>query len=237
MSRHILVLPLCALVIACAYQSPPRVEPLADLVGNAKVVDSPMRTVTEAKTKSLAVIVSTSTATQIKHREDMDAKYLEGYVKSWEPKSYGAVKSLQDSVGPHKLIDTLVAELRSRFKSVSVVADLAEFKEGGSDVAAVVDVGMEYKANSDIAKNSAEYTTDVSLLLFDKQVRKIGIANGKATEYGERSNANDFVKGLFLVFPDPKPEEMMRPLVEAERKSRVSAFRQLNTSLDQLVKK
>lgn len=237
MLRHILVLPLCALLLACAYQSPPRTDPLADLVGSVKIVDSPTRVITDAKTKSLALIVSTSSETQIKHREEMDTKYMEGYVKVYEPRSYNAVKSLQDSVGPRKLIETVVSELRQRFKSVIVVSDLAAFKEHNQDVAAVVDVGMEYKAKSDIAKNSAEYTTDVSLVLFDKQVRKIGIASGKATEFGERDNTGEMVKALLLVFPDPTPDEMIRPLVEAERKSRTSAFRLLNTSLDQFIHK
>lgn len=237
MLRHIFVLPLCVLLAACAAQSPPRIDPLADLVGSAKIADSPMRVVTDAKKKSLALIVSTSAEKQIKHREELNNKYLEGYVKTWEPRSYNIVKSLQDSVGPRKLINTVVSELRQRFKSVTVVADLAVFKERSHDVAAVVDVGMEYNAKSDIAKNSAEYTTDVSLILFDKQVRKIGIASGKATEFGERSNAGDIVKALFLVFPDPTPEEMIRPLVEAERKSRTSAFGRLSISLDQLIQK
>jgi len=87
-----------------------------------------------------------------------------------------------------------------------------------------------------LSKNSAEYTTDVSLFIFDKQVRKIGTANGKATEYGERSNVGDMAKAFLLVLPDPTPDEIMRPLVEAERKSRVSAFGLLNASLDQLIK-
>ena len=237
MLRRIFVLPLCVLLAACAAQSPPRTDPLADLVGSAKVADSPMRVVTDAKKKSLALIVSTSAETQIKHREEMDKKYLEGYVRTWESKSYNIIKSLQDSVGPRKLIDTVVAELRQRFKSVTVVADLAEFKERSHDVAVVVDVGMEYNVKSDIAKSSAEYTTDVSLVLFDRQVRKIGIASGKATEFGERDHTGDMVKALFLVFPDPTPEEMIRPLVEAEKKSRTSAFGRLSTSLDQLVQK
>ena len=70
-------------------------------------------------------------------------------------------------------------------------------------------------------------------MIYIKQVRKIGIASGKATELGER----DHTGALFLVFPDPTPEEMIRPLVEAEKKSRTSAFGQLSTSLDQLVRK
>ena len=98
-----------------------------------------------------------------------------------------------------------------------MVAHLAELREHSEDVAAVVDVGMEYNANSGLSKTSGEYTTDISLILFDKQVRKIGVPAGKTTERGERDNAEDNVK--------------------AEKKSRASAFRMLNTSLDRLVQK
>ena len=235
MFRRIFILSLCALLAACAAQSPPRTDPLADLVGKTKIADSPTRVIADAKSKSLALIVSTSAETQIKHREEMNTKYLEGYVRTFESQSYNAVKSLQDSVGPRKLVDTIVSELRQRFKNVTVVADLAEFNERNQDVAAVVDVGMEYNSKSDFAANSGDFTTDVSLFMFDKQVRKIGIATGKATESWRRSNAEDIAKGLLLVFPDTRPEEHIRPAVEAERKSRTSAFRMLNTSLDRLV--
>lgn len=231
MSR-LLAASFALLLAACAVHSPPRTDPLADLVGNAKIVDSPMRVVADAKSKSLALIVSTSSETQIKHREEEDKKYLEGYIKSYKPGSYPAVKAQNDSVSPRKLIETVVIDLRPRFKSVTVVADLAEFRERNLDVAAVVDVGMEYNVGSSIAKNSGEYTTDVSLIMFDKQIRKIGVANGKATEYGERSNFGDIV-GM----SSPPPEEVMRPLVEAEIKSRANAFTRLNASLDQLVQK
>lgn len=237
MIERILMMLLCLLVSACATQSPPRTDPLADLVGGAKIADSPTRTITDAKSKSLALIVSTSSEMQIKHREEIDNRYLEGYIKSFESRSYGTVKSMYESVSPRKLVDAVVAELRQRFKSVSVVGDLAEFRDGNHDVAAVVDLGMEYKANSNLAKNSAEYTTDISLYLFDRQIRKIGVAGGKATEYGERDNSGDFARGLLLVLPDPKPEDIVRPLVEAERKSRVSAFKMLGASLDRIVQK
>lgn len=189
MLRYIHVLSLCVLLAACAAQSPPRTDPLADLVGNAKITDSPTRVITDAKTKSLALIVSTSAETQIKHRENSDKQYLEGYVKTWESKSYNAVKTLQDSVSPRKLVETVVSELRQRFKNVTVVADLAEFKERSHDVAAVVDVGMGYNAN------------------------------GKATEYGERSNVGDIAKAFLLELPDHTPDEMMRPLVKAEKRA------------------
>lgn len=236
MLRHIFVLLFCVLLAACASQSPPRTDPLADLVGNSKIVDSPMRLVTNAKTKSLALIVSTSSETQMKHRENFDKQFLDGYVKSWKPESYSAVKALQVSVSPRKLVETTVSELRQRFKSVTVVADLAEFKERNFDVAAVVDVGIEHKISSNPSKTAGEYTTDISLIMFDRQIRKIGVVSGKASEYGERSNAEDVIKGFSLVSRDPTPDEQIRPLVEAEKKSRVSAFGLLNASLDQLVK-
>lgn len=237
MIRYLVVLIVSALLASCAFQSPPRTDPLADLVGGARIADSPTRAITDAKSKSLALIVSTSSETQIKHREEIDSRYLEGYIKSWEPRSYGTVKSMYESVSPRKLIDTVVAELRQRFGNVSVVGDLAEFKEGNHDVAAVVDVGMEYKANSNLAKNSAEYTTDVNLYLFDRQIRKIGVAGGKATEYGERDNS-DAAKYLLNPFlASTPPQEIVRPLVEAERKSRISAFKLLGASLDQIVQK
>lgn len=237
MMRRIFTLGFCALLGACTFQSPPRTDPLADLVGGARIADSPNRTIPEAKSKSLALIVSTSSEAQIKHREEIDNRYLEGYIKSFESRSYGTVKSMYESVSPRKLIDTVVAELRQRFKSVSVVGDLAEFRDGNHDVAAVVDLGMEYKANSNLAKNSAEYTTDVSVYLFDRQIRKIGVAGGKATEYGERDNSGDAKYLLNPFLASPPPEEIVRPMVEAERKSRVSAFRMLGASLDQIVQK
>jgi len=237
MFRHILVLPLCVLLFACAYQSPPRTDPLADLVGNVKIINSPTRVITDSKSKSLALIVSTSAEMQIKHREEMDAKYLEGFIKVYFPGSHGAVKSLQDSVGPRKLIDTVVSELLPRFKSVTVVSDLAEFKALDYDVAAVVDIGMEENWSSNIVKESNEFTTDISLIMFDKHVRKIGIANGKATESGEYITVGASLQALSGVGLDRDHEEKrMAPMVEAERKSRVSAFNLLNTSLDRLVK-
>lgn len=238
MLRHILVLPLCILLVACAYQSPPRTDPLADLVGSVKIVDSPTRVITDAKKKSLALIVSTSTETQIKQRKEIDEKHLEGYIKIFSPGSYGAVKSLQDSVGPRKLIDTVVSELLPRFKSVTVVSDLAEFKALGYDVAAVVDIGMEENFSSNIFKESNEFTTDISLIMFDKHVQKIGIANGKATESGEYISVGASLQALSGVGLDRDHEEKrMVPMVEAERKSRTSAFRLLNTSLDQFIQK
>lgn len=221
---------------ACTYQTPPRTDPLADLLGGAKVADAPNRTISDAKSKRLALIVSTSSETQIKSREDADKQYLEGYIKSWEPRSYGPVKAQQDSVGPRKLIDGVVAELRSRFQSVTVVSDLAAFREQGLDVAAVVDIGMEAKGSSTPAANIAEYTTDVTLIFFDPQIRKIGTASGKATERGERSNAGDMGRALLLFLPDPKPEEVMEPLIRAEQKSRASAFQLLRASLSEIVK-
>lgn len=237
MLRLLVVSILCVFVSACTFQSPPRTDPLADLVGGAKVIDAPFRTIIDSKTKSLALIVSTSSETQIRHREEIDSKYLEGYIKVHEPRSYNTVKSMYESVGPRKLIDSVVSELRQRFKTVSVVNDLVEFRDGAYDVAAVVDIGMEYKANSNLAKNSAEYTTDIGLHLFDRQIRRIGLASGKATEYGERDNSGD---AKYLVNPflaSPPPEDYVRPLVEAERKSRGSAFRLLGASLDQIVQK
>ena len=237
MSNRILVVLMSTLLAACAFQSPPRTDPLADLVGKAKIVDSPARTVTEGKTKTLALIVSTSAETQIKHREETDTKYLDGYIKSYQSGSYNTIKSMQQSVGPRKLIDTVVSELRQRFKTVTVVADLAEFRERNQDVAAVVDVGMEYSTSSGISSVSGAYTTDVSIIFFDRQIRKIGIASGKATESTERSNADENIKAFFLVFADTPPEEQYKPFMNAEQKSRTSAFKLLNTSLDHLVPK
>lgn len=236
MLQRIVVLTICALLAACASQSPPRTDPLADLMGNTRLVDSPVRVVDAAKTKSLAVIVSTSAETQIKHRLELDQKYLDGYIKVWRPGSYNAVRSQQESVGPRRLIDSVVAELRERFKSVTVVADLAEFQDRKHDVAAVVDVGMEYKAETGMAKISGEYTTDVTLILFDPQIRKIAVVKGAATENGEHDNTQENVKALLLVFPRQRPEDFLRPMIEAEKKSRVSALRRLNASLDQSVK-
>lgn len=237
MIQRILVLALCLLTPACVMHSPPRTDPLADLVGGAKIPDSPTRTITESKSKSLALIVSTSSETQIKHREEMDNRYLVGYIQTFKPASYNNVKAMYDSVSPRKLIDTVVAELRQRFKTVSVVGDLAEFKDGKHDAAAVVDVGMEYKANSGPTGNSAVYTTDISLHLFDREIRKIGIASGKATENGEYDGSADFAKAFVLVVPHTKDEDVLRPMVEAERKSRISAFKLLSASLDQIVQK
>lgn len=236
MFRHFLILMLSIVLAACAYKSPPRTDPMADLVGNFKVVDSPTRVITEAKTKSIAIIVSTSAETQIKHREEMDKKYLEGYVKVFESGSYNAVKLQQESVGPRILVDTVVAALQQRFKSVSVVADLADFKGSGKDVAAIVDVGMEYDAKTELSKSSAVYTTEVSLIFIDRQIRKIGVVTGRATESWSRSNVGDL---KYLVNPflsSPPPDEFIRPLIEAEKKSRTSAFRLLSSSLDNAVK-
>ena len=168
------------------------------------------RSVTQAQAKALALIVSTSAETQMKHREEMDTKYREGYVKTFKSGSYNTIKSMQDSVGPRKLIDTVVTELRQRFMSVTVVADLAEFRERSEEVAVVVDVGMEYNISSGLSKTSSEYTTDISLIMFDRQIRKIGVAAGRATERGERDNAEDNLKAFLLVFPDTPPEEQIR---------------------------
>lgn len=222
MLRHIQILSLCILLAACTAQSPPRTDPLADLIGNAKIADSPTRVITDAKVKSLALIVSTSSETQIKTLEYWNGRILD-YVKTFQSENYNAVKAQQDSVSPRKLIGTVVSELRPRFKNVVVVADLAEFKESNHDVAAVVDVGMESDNSSSPARISAKYTTDVSLILIDRQIRKIGIASGKAIEFGENSG---MISNL---------AEQRLPLVEAEKKSRVSAFRLLNASLDTLV--
>lgn len=233
--RCLVVIAFCTFLAACSYQTPPRTDPLADLLGGAKVADSPNRTITESKKKRLALIVSTSSETQIKAREESDTKYLEGYVKTWESRSYGPVKALQDSVSPRKLVEGVVAELRSRFQTVTVVSDLAAFRDQGLDVAAVVDIGMEAKASSSLAANTGEYTTDVTLIFFDPQIRRIGVASGKATETGTRSNTGDIGKALLLFLPDPKPEAMIEPLIRAEQKSRAAAFQQLRTSLNALV--
>lgn len=221
----------------CASQTPPRTDPLADLLGGAKVTDSATRQVTNSKSKTLALIVSTSSETQMKFREKNEHTYLEGYVRPSEPASYNVMKSLFESVGPRKLIDTVLSELRPRFSKVVVVSDLAAFREQGLDVAAVVDIGMEAKGTSSVVKNAAEYTTEVVLILFDKQIQRIGVAKGRATETGERSNTGDFARGLLLVLPDPKPEDTMGPLIVAEQKSRAAAFVQLRESLDTLIPK
>lgn len=234
--KAFLILAVC-IVSGCASQSPPRTDPLADLLGGAKVTDSATRQVTNAKSKTLALIVSTSSETQMKFREKNESTYLEGYVRPSEPASYNVMKSLFESVGPRKLIDTVLAELRPRFSKVVVVSDLAAFREQGLDVAAVVDIGMEAKGTSSVVKNAAEYTTEVVLIFFDKQIQRIGIAKGRATETGERSNTGDFMRGLLLVLPDPKPEDTMGPLIVAERKSRAAAFVQLRESLDAIIPK
>jgi hypothetical protein len=234
MLKTFLILAVC-FVSGCAYQTPPRTDPLADLLGGAKVSDSATRQVSNAKTKTLALIVSTSSETQIKFREENERKYLEEYIKTWEPASYNVMKGMYQSVGPRKLIDTVLAELRPRFSKVVVVNDLAEFREQGFDVAAVIDIGMEAKASSSVVKNAAEYTTEVVVILFDKQIGRIGVAKGRATEAGERSNAGDFARAFLLILPDPKPEEVMEPLVRAEQKSRNAAFAQLRQSLDTMI--
>jgi hypothetical protein len=97
MLRHIQILSLCVLLAACTAQSPPRTDPLADLVGNAKIVDSPTRIITDAKVRSLALIVSTSSEIQIKNQEYWNRKTLD-YVKTFESENYNAVKAQQDSV-------------------------------------------------------------------------------------------------------------------------------------------
>ena len=96
---------------------------------------------------------------------------------------------------------------------------------------------MEAKGTSSVVKNAAEYTTEVLLILFDKQIQRIGVAAGKATETGERSNTGDFLRGFLLVLPSPKPEEVMGPLIVAEQKSRNAAFVKLRESLDMLILK
>lgn len=230
----IFILPL--LTAACAYQTPARTDPLADLLGSVKLVDSPLHMVEQAAQKRLGLIVSTSSETQFRTREEQNTRYLDGYVRSWEPGSYDAIKSLQTSVGPRRLVDGVVAELRPRFSSVTVVSDFTEFRQKGLDIAAVLDVGMEGKTSNSLAKLSAEYTTEVTLIFFDPQIRRIGAGVGKAIEHGERSWGNDNVKALFLFLPDPKPEEIFAPLVAAEKHSRETAFARLKESLDALLR-
>lgn len=220
----------------CAHQTPPRADPLADLLGSVKLVESPTRTVEQAGRKRAALIVSTSAETQFKFREDGNKQYLEGYIRTWEPGSYRAVKSLQDSVGPRQLVDSVMAELRPRFASVTVVNDFAAFRQQGLDVAVVMDVGMEGKTTNTPAKLEADYTTDVTLIFFDPQIRRIGTATGKATERGERSGVADMAKALLLFLPDPKPEDILSPLVAAEKKSRETAFTRLRESMNALVR-
>lgn len=131
----------------------------------------------------------------------------------------------------------MLSELRSRFSKIVVLNHLAAFREQGLDVAAVVDIGMEAKASSSMVKNAAEYTAEVAVILFDKQIARIGVAQGKGTEYGERSNTGDVARDFLQVLPDPKPEDVMRPLIVAEQKSRNAAFTQLRQSLDAMILK
>lgn len=237
MFHRLIVLACITLLAACASSSPPRTDPLADLLGNAKVVDAPTKGVTGAKGKTLALIVSTSSETQIKHREEIDNRYVEGYVKSSEPRSYPAVKSMYDSVAPRKLIEGTLTELRSRFKNVEIVNDLAEFRERRLDVAAVVDVGMEYKGSSGPTQNAAEYTTDITLYFFDPQLRRIGTASGIAKDAGSRSNTGDIASAFLNPFgASPGPDQIVKPLVDAELRSRQEAFKKLRASLDELVR-
>jgi hypothetical protein len=227
---------LVAVMLAgCAYQTPPRVDPIADLVGGMKVVESPDRTIDAAKTKRLALIVSSSTETQFKFREENTKQYLE-YVKNWESKSYSNMKAMHESIGPRLLTETVVTQLRKRFGNVTVVSDLVAFREQGFDIAAVFDVGMEAAGSSSALKNAGEYTTDISLIFFDKQIRRIGIAQGKASGKGERSNVGDMAKALLLFLPDPTQEEMAGPLIRAEIESRQAAFEKLNQSMDSIVR-
>lgn len=228
---------IAALSGGCAHQTAPRTDPLADLLGSVKLVDSPTRTVEQAGQKRLALIVSTSSETQFKTREEQNKQYLEGYVRSWEPGSYGAIKTMQESVGPRQLVDVVLAELRPRFRNVTVVNDFAAFRQQGLDVAVVMDVGMEGTTSNTPAKLEAEYTTDVTLIFFDPQIRRIGTAVGKATERGERSWGADIAKAFLLFAPDPKPEEIYGPLVAAEKKSRETAFARLRTAVDALVRR
>lgn len=237
MHKLLLIVFIAVSLGGCAHQTPPRADPLADLLGSVKLVDSPTRTVEQAGRKRAGLIVSTSSETQFKFREEGNTQYLEGYVRKWEPGSYRAVKSLQDSVGPRQLVDSVLAELRPRFASVTVVNDFAAFRQQGLDVAVVMDVGMEGKTSNTPVKIEADYTTDVSLIFFDQQIRRIGTASGKATERGERSWGADMAKALLLFLPDPKPEDILAPLVAAEKKSRETAFTRLRESLNALVRK
>lgn len=219
------------MLAGCSYQTPPRVDPIADLVGGMKVVESPDRTIAGAKSKRLALIVSTSTETQFKWREDADRQYLT-WVKNWESKSYANMKAMYESVGPRLLTEAVITQLRKRFGNVTVVSDLAAFREQSFDVAAVFDVGMEAAGSYSALKDAAEYTTDVSLVFFDRQIRRIGVAQGKATGKGERSTVGDMAKALLLFLPDPTQEEKFGPLIRAEIASREAAFQKLNQSLD-----
>lgn len=237
MLARLFTLAFVALLSACTYTSPPRTDPLADLLGSSKVVEAPTKGVAGAKAKTLALIVSTSSETQIKAREEADTRYVEGYVKSSEPRSYPAVKAMYDSVAPRALIETTLLELRSRFKSVVVVNDFAEFRERKLDLAAVVDVGIESKGSSSPSQNAAEYTTDVSLHFFDTQLRRVGIASGIARDAGSRSNTGDVVSAFLNPFgASPGPDQIVKPLVEAELRSRQEAFKKLRASLDELVR-
>ena len=51
----------------------------------------------------------------------------------------------------------------------------------------------------------------------------------------DNSDAAKYLANLFLA--STPPEEIVRPMVEAEGKSRVSAFRLLGASLDRIVQK
>jgi hypothetical protein len=236
MLTRVFCLAISVLLTACSYQSPPRTDPLADLLGGIKPVDAPVRGVMGAKDKTLALIVSTSSETQIKAREELDTKYVEGYIKSWEPRSYPIVKAMYDSVAPRALIEGTLLELRSRFKNVVVVNDFADFRDRKLDIAAVVDLGIEGKYKSNPAENAAAYITDITLHFFDPQLRRLGIASGIGSDAGSRSNASD-LKYLFNPFlPGPRPEELVKPLIDAELRSRQAAFQKLKASLDEVVR-
>lgn len=229
MLKNYIFIFFCVFLVACSAQTPPRFDPLADLIGNVKIATSPTHLVTNARTKSLALIVSTSAETQIKYQEEYANKWRSN-TKSFFSSDYDAVNTLLDSVKPRNLIDHVVSELLQRFKNVKVVADLAEFKESGFDIAAVVDLGMELRTDNNPSKLTANTTTDISLILFDKEIRKIGTASGKAPGYGEIIWSYGFSS-------PPSRDKTLLPIVEAQLNSRSNAFKLFNISLEQLVQK
>lgn len=222
---------------ATMYEAPQRIDPLKDLFGNVPIIKSETSTLTDAKSKVVAIILSTSSGLQIKQKKEADDRTV-NYAKNQLPAAYQRVNEVVNAVSPDVVLREVSSTLASKFKDVIVINDFSEFQESKYQAALVLDIGLGGKYSSSIILNDkGTFQTDLTLFIFDNKLKLIGKANGIGIGGAERGNGDDLIAFVSGASTADRFFNNIKPIYLAERESRNQALRKLLDSLEIYLKK
>lgn len=222
---------------ATMYESPQRIDPLKDLFGNVPIINSEKSILSDAKSKVVAIVLSTSSELQIKQKKEADDRTI-NYAKNQLPAAYERVNAVVNAVSPEVVLREVSAALASKFKDVEIINDLSEFQASKYQAVLVLDIGLGGKYSSSIISNDkGTFQTDLAVFIFDEKLKLIGKASGIGVGGAERGNGDDLLAFVSGASTADRFYNNIKPIYLAERESRNQALRKLLDSLELYLKK